>query len=109
MPDSRLTEFQESVLGRVEKIPSGKVVTHADVGDRKCANVGRAMASMVDKGYELPWHRVVKRDRGHRCLSARVMGAQRDRLRREGVELSQDGRVDFNRFRWEEPGWGSID
>lgn len=109
MPDSRLTEFQESVLGRVEKIPSGKVVTHLDVGDRKCANIGRAMESMVDKGYELPWHRVVKRDRQHSCLSARIMGEQRDRLRKEGVELRPDGRVDLNLFRWKEPGWGLID
>ena len=109
MPDSVLSEFQENVLDRVEKIPCGKVVTHADVGDRKCANVGRALESMVDKGHDLPWHRVVKQDRQHRGLSAMVIGEQRDRLGREGVELRQDGRVDLNLFRWNEPGWGPID
>ncbi len=109
MPDSGLSKFQENVLGRVEKIPCGKVVTHADVGDRKCANVGRALESMMDKGHDPPWHRVVKRDRQPRWLSAKVIGEQRDRLRKEGVELRPDGRVDLNLFRWKEPGWGPID
>lgn len=109
MPDSGLTGFQENVIGRVRQIPCGKVVTHLDVGDRKCANVGRAMDSMADRGHELPWHRVVKQDRQSRWLSAKVAGAQRDRLQREGVELRPDGRVNLGQFRWKEHGWGPID
>lgn len=107
MPRPKLTRFRENVLNRVKEIPPGKVVTYGDVGDRKRANVGGAMAHVVDHfDWELPWYRVVKQDGG---LSDRAMRSQRCRLRAEGVGFHPDGRVDLELFRWKEKPWGPID
>ena len=102
-----LTKFRKDVFKRVNEIPSGRVVTYGDLGDRKRANVGRAMAYLVDnEDADLPWHRVVKQDGG---LSDRAMSGQRNRLRTEGITFDAGGRVDLDLFRWKEHHWGSID
>ncbi|MDE0343880.1 MAG: MGMT family protein [Deltaproteobacteria bacterium] len=102
-----MTKFREAVLERVKEIPSGRVVTYGDLGDRKRANVGGAMAYLVDnEDAEIPWHRVVKQD-GR--LSDRAMSGQRNRLRAEGITFDADGRVDLDRFQWKEHQWGRID
>ena len=107
MPKLDSTKFREDVLKRVQEIPSGKVVTYGDLGDRKRANVGGAMAYLVDHvDAELPWHRVVKQD-GR--LSDRAMSGQRDRLLAEGIGFRPDGRVDLDLFEWKEHHWGPID
>ena len=107
MPTPGLTKFREDVLKRVKEIPFGRVVTYGDLADRKLANVGGAMAYLVDHvDAELPWHRVVKQD-GR--LSDRAMSGQRDRLLAEGIGYHSDGRVDLDRYRWKEHHWGPID
>ncbi|MDE0368341.1 MAG: MGMT family protein [Gammaproteobacteria bacterium] len=107
MPSPRLTRFREAVLKRVQEIPSGMVVTYADLGDRKCANVGGAMTYLVDHEYaEIPWHRVVKK--GGR-LSDKGMSGQQDRLLAEGITFRPDGSVNLDLFEWKEHHWGPID
>ena len=107
MPRPKLTKFRANVLDRVKEIPFGKVVTYGDVGDRKRANVGGAMAYVVDHfDPDLPWHRVVKQDG---CLSDRAIGGQRARLQAEKVGFHPDGRVDLQRFGWKERPWDPIE
>ena len=107
MPSPKLTRFRENVLNRVKQIPRGKVATYGDVGDRKRANVGGAIAHIVEHfDPELPWHRVVKQEG---WLSDRAMRGQRCRLRAEGVGFHPDGRVDLELFGWKEKPWGPIE
>ena len=107
MPSPRLTEFRENVLYRVKTIPYGTVVTYGDVGDRKRANVGGAMAYLVEHvDPELPWHRVVLQGGG---LSDRALQGQRDRLQAEGIGFDADGRVHLDLFVWKEHHWQPID
>ena len=108
MLSSTLTEFQENVLVRVEKIPCGRVVTHGDVGDRKCANVGRAIEALVQAGYELPQHRIVKQDKRDRWLSAKLGSDQQNCLQAEGIKFRPDGRIDLRLHRWKENNWGPM-
>ena len=100
MSHPNMTPFREKVRKRVEEIPRGKVVTYADIGGPKLANLGGAMEHLVRHfDPELAWHRVVKSDRS---LSDKAMDGQREQLRAEGVEFLTDGKVD-RRFLWTEP------
>jgi O-6-methylguanine DNA methyltransferase len=90
----------------VKKIPLGCVATYAQVaaaaGDRKMARaVGNALHKNPDP-MSIPCHRVVNA-KGELAGEYAFGGKwrQADRLMEEGVEVV-DGRVDLNRFQWEE-------
>ena len=106
MTRPKLTPFREAVLKRVEAIPSGAVLTYADISDRSRSHVGRAMDYLVRRvDDELGWHRVVKSDGS---LSDKAMSGQRDRLRAERIGFLPDGRVNLDDFRWNESGFKPI-
>ncbi|MDP9093575.1 MAG: MGMT family protein [Actinomycetota bacterium] len=92
----------QRILGCVEAIPPGRVMTYGDVaeyaGTRAVRMVGRVLA--LDGG-TVPWHRVVRADG---TCAEHLYPEQRRRLRREGVRFIGH-RVDLASFRWggEEP------
>lgn len=87
----KLTPFEEAVLHCVSRIPRGRVVTCAQVGESACSNVPGALSRLVDKGHAgVPWHRVVYKDRS---LLKVKMGDQEKELSKEQVKV-QNGHVD---------------
>lgn len=91
--------FHERVFRTVARIPPGRVSTYGDVaaalGRRSVArHVGNALAALPAGRTDVPWHRVL--GAGGR-LSPRGDGGpspeQRARLRAEGLEVSEAGRV----------------
>ena len=101
-----------SVYGRiyeaVRQIPRGKVATYGQIAkivDRCTARmVGYAMAALRG-GTDVPWQRVINA-KGEISTRSRGDGAVRQRrlLEKEGIYFDRQGRVDFKRYRWKNPG-----
>lgn len=95
----------EKIYEIVRKIPKGCVATYGDIaflaGNPRLARVvGYALHQNPDPA-TIKCHRVV--NRAGRVSSAFVFGgenAQIRLLREEGVEVSDDGIVDLQKYRW---------
>jgi O-6-methylguanine DNA methyltransferase len=91
-----MTLFQAKVLSVVSKIPSGKVLTYAQVaakaGNPKASRaVGSIMAKNQDKN--IPCHRVVKSD-GSIGMYNGLRGISKEAiLKAEGVKFNVSGKV----------------
>ncbi|HOB64333.1 MAG: MGMT family protein [Clostridiales bacterium] len=93
--------FFESVYKAVSEIPKGKVATYGQIAamcgaPRASRAVGMALHHNP-KPIEIPCHRVVNR-LGYvaRCFAFGGGEAQIELLRAEGIEVSDDGRVDLD-------------
>jgi len=92
------------VYEMTRRIPRGRVATYGDLArltgnPRAARQMGWALSLLPD-GLDVPWWRVINRHglvphHGHRELQAEL-------LRQEGVEVSPEGRVDLDRYRWDE-------
>jgi methylated-DNA-protein-cysteine methyltransferase-like protein len=86
------------ILGCVESIPPGRVMTYGDVaeyvGSRAPRMVGRVLAN---DGGTVPWHRVLRADG---TCADHLRDEQRQRLIAEGVRF-HNGRVDLRAYRWD--------
>lgn len=96
----------ERVYDVVRRIPCGKVATYGQVamlaGNPRWARaVGYALHANPEPGV-IPCHRVLNRFGGTAPAFA-FGGADRqaELLRAEGVEVSEDGFVDLDRFLWD--------
>lgn len=98
--------FFERVYEFVKKVPKGKVVTYGDVaraiGAPRCARqVGWALHCNPQQGV-IPCHRVVFADGS--LTSGFAFGGiniQKAMLLSEGVEVSDDYKINLKIFRWE--------
>ena len=89
------------IIEQILAVPKGKVSSYRDIalkagipnGARQTA---RVLHSMSEK-YSLPWHRII-RSNGSIALKNEGKELQTALLRREGVKISPDGRVDMNQF-----------
>ena len=96
----------EAIYAIVRQIPAGKVATYGQIarlaGNPRWARVvGYALHSNPDPAH-IPCHRVVNRE--GQVAPAFAFGGehvQRQRLEREGVIFSPDGRVDLARYGWD--------
>lgn len=94
----------ESYYAIIRAIPPGRVMTYGDVAayagrPRQARRVGYALAA--SKGRDVPWWRVINAEgaissRGPDGISEEM---QRGLLEAEGVEFTDDRRVDLARFR----------
>ena len=97
-------EYVEEVLGLVERIPEGKVMTYGAVADALADVSGRNSARQIGNimsrhGGAVPWHRVV--NSAGRMPPGHEQEA-RQRLLSEGVPLKGGGeRVDLSRAHWQ--------
>lgn len=100
-----MTTF-EKIYEAVKKIPKGKVTTYGTVAmiagnPRWSRVVGYALHVNPEPGI-IPCHRVVTRN-GEVSKSFAFGGEnmQRILLAEEGIEFSEDGTVDLERFYWD--------
>ena len=99
----------ERIYQVTRQIPAGRVATYGQIalvaGAGSARLVGRAMAALP-AGSDVPWHRVIN---SQGKISARRDGGfspeQKRRLRREGVLLDRQGRVDVAAVAWSGPSW----
>lgn len=100
------SEFSESVIKIIKKIPRGKIATYAQVA--KLAGKPRAVRGVVwilhssSNKHDLPWHRVIN-SKGR--ISFPEMSEswlrQKSLLEKEKIEFGEGGLVDLKRFAWE--------
>lgn len=97
--------FREAVIQIVARIPEGRLATYGQVAalaghPRRPRQVGMILKGLPEDT-PLPWHRVVNA-RGYVPSRGRWWGArvQIDRLRQEGIPVTEDGTLDLPRFAW---------
>lgn len=95
--------FQQRIWQIVAAIPAGRVTTYGDVallaGSPRAARQVGGVLSRLPEGTNLPWHRVVNRH-GTISLQGDRLLRQRDALEAEGIEVSDDGQLDLEAYRW---------
>lgn len=94
--------FRKRVLAIVGAVPKGRVVTYGQVATLAGKPHGAREVGWIAHagGPGLPWQRVVNSAGG---LATGYTGGQeghRRALRRDGVHLGPDGRVDLRRHLW---------
>ena len=97
-----MTELTKKIIDQILLIPKGKVSTYKDIalkaGLRNGARqIVRTLHSMSEK-YNLPWYRVVRSD-GKIALEDEGKIMQISLLRSEGVEVSEDGKVNLKKYK----------
>ena len=102
---SMATEFTTHVLKMIKGIPKGKVATYSQIaalaGSPHAARGVVWILTTSSTRHRLPWHRVISA-RGQIAFdsSSVYFTRQKSRLRREGVESDQKGRIDLKRYLW---------
>ena len=96
--------FYEAAWEMTKQIPSGKVATYGQLATylgspRAARAVGYAMFNVPDES--IPWHRVIN-SQGRISIGGHQHrpDLQRFKLEDEGVEFSESGRVDLNKWGW---------
>jgi methylated-DNA-protein-cysteine methyltransferase-like protein len=101
-----MNDFTKRVIDIIKRIPPGYVMTYGSIAEcagnpRASRQVSRILHSMTAK-YNLPWHRVIRKD-GSIALANEAGGSeQMAMLRAEGVEVSAGGKVNMQRHFWVE-------
>jgi methylated-DNA-protein-cysteine methyltransferase related protein len=99
-----MTEFTRRVVDVLRSIPPGRVCTYGGVAalagnTRAARQVVRILHSM-SRAYSLPWHRVINAEGRIAIRNAEGFRLQHSLLRREGVTVGEDGKVDLKRYLW---------
>jgi len=101
--------FRDLVLAIVAKIPKGRLASYGQVAmlagfPRRPRQVGMVLRGLPE-GTKLPWHRVVN-NQGYVPSKSRWWGAmvQIERIREEGIDVSNDGTLDLETHRWKPRG-----
>lgn len=95
--------FPQRIWQIIASIPEGYVTTYGDVarlaGSPRAARQVGGVLKRLPQGSTLPWHRVVNRH-GVISLSGPDLQRQRQALLVEGVQVSDKGEIDLQRYRW---------
>jgi methylated-DNA-protein-cysteine methyltransferase-like protein len=96
-----MTELTQKIIDQIKAISKGRVSSYRDIALKAGLVNGarqtvRVLHSMAEK-YSLPWHRVVRSD-GKIALEGEGKALQISLLRSEGVEVSEDGKVDIKMY-----------
>lgn len=112
--------FYEQVYAVVRCIPRGEVTSYGRIANMLGAPnaaraVGYALQALKDKQddpqyTDIPWQRVVN-SQGRISIANREYGAQlqANLLREEGVLVSEDLRINLDRFLWSGLHWLELD
>ena len=99
-----MEEFTKEIIRVIKGIPEGKVATYGQVsviaGKPQGARQVAWVLHSLSKKEGLPWQRVI--GSGGKISLPRGAGfeEQRDLLIREGLEVSEKGKVDLSRYLW---------
>jgi len=97
-----MTENTARIVAALKSIPKGKVSSYRDVAlaagiPNGARQTVRTLHSLSEK-LNLPWHRVIRSSGSIALPEYEGRELQISLLRSEGVEVSDDGRVDMERF-----------
>ena len=99
--------FKDRVIKEIKKIPKGKVASYGQVAavagsPRAARQVGGILRNIDLAGTILPWWRVINNQgiisiKGNWTATKEL---QRDLLQKDGVKVSEDFKVDMEKYRW---------
>ena len=98
------SDFTQEIIKIIKSVPSGKVLTYGLVAKlagnpRGARQVSRVLHSLTRK-FDLPWHRIINSKGLIAIKSAEGRDQQRMLLEREGVEFSDDHKIDLKKYIW---------
>jgi len=98
-----MTPSTQNIINQILAIPKGKVSSYSGIAFKAGIQNGarqtvRVLHSMSEK-FNLPWYRVIRSD-GSIALADEGKALQITLLRNEGVEVSEDGKIDLEKFEW---------
>lgn len=101
--------FKQQVISVVTKIPSGRVVSYGQVAvvcgsPRASRQVGWALRTL-DGDNQIPWWRVINNG-GYISIKGNEIATpllQKNFLESEGVSVSQDFKIDIEKYRYHFP------
>jgi len=96
-----MTDSTKKIIEQILAVPKGKVSSYRDIAFKAGIPNGarqtvRVLHSMSEK-FNLPWFRIIRSD-GSIALEGEGRLIQEKLLRKEGVEVSANGRVDAKFF-----------
>ena len=98
------SNFSERVWQIIAAIPKGKVTTYGDIallaGSPRAARQVGGVLRRLPEGSKVPWFRVINRH-GRISLQGDDLFRQRDALEAEGIEVSDAGEIELEKYRWE--------
>jgi len=99
-----MTESTQKIIDTINAIPKGKVSCYRDIAARAgmpngARQVARILHSMSRK-YNLLWYRILKADGSIALEKGAGAELQAELLRKEGVKISEEGCVDFEKYLW---------
>ena len=97
-----MTESTEKIINAILAIPKGKVSCYRDVALKAglpngARQVVRVLHSLSEK-HNLPWYRVLRVDGSIALENEEGRLLQIKLLKKEGVKVSEDGKVDLEKF-----------
>jgi methylated-DNA-protein-cysteine methyltransferase-like protein len=98
-----MTESTCKIIEIIQAIPKGKVTCYRDIAAKAglpngARQVVRVLHSLSEK-HNLPWYRILRAD-GFIALEGEGAVLQAELLRKEGVKVSKENRVDLKEFGW---------
>jgi len=96
-----MTASTKKIIEQILAVPCGKVSSYGRIAAKAglpngARQVVRTLHSMTEK-YSLPWHRIV-RSGGVIALEGEGRKLQITLLRREGVKVSKEGKIDMEKY-----------
>ncbi|MCL2196749.1 MAG: MGMT family protein [Treponema sp.] len=98
-----MTDNTRKIIEQILAVPKGKVCSYRDIALKAGIPNGarqtvRTLHSMSEK-FNLPWYRIIRSD-GTIGLEGEGMVLQVKLLKKDGVKVSKDGKVDMEQFGW---------
>jgi len=97
-----VTDITRKIIEQILAVPKGKVSCYRDIAFKAGLPNGarqtvRVLHSMSEK-FNLPWYRIIRSDGSIALAEGEGRELQIKLLRGEGVKVSDNGKVDFNRY-----------
>ncbi|MCW8333019.1 DNA base-flipping protein [Vibrio sp. SCSIO 43135] len=99
-----MDQFLVQIFAVIHQIPQGKVTTYGEVAKLAgypgyARHVGKALGNLPE-GSKLPWFRVIN-SQGKISLKGENLNRQRDLLVKEGIEVTEEGKVRLRIYKWQ--------
>jgi len=97
-----VTDITRKIIEQILAVPKGKVCSYRDIAFKAGLANGarqtvRVLHSMSDK-YNLPWYRIVRSNGSIALAEGEGRELQINLLRREGVKVQDNGKIDMERY-----------
>ncbi|WP_295895806.1 MGMT family protein [uncultured Vibrio sp.] len=99
-----MDQFSIQIFAVIHQIPQGKVTSYGVVAKLAgypgyARQVGKVL-SRLPKDTQLPWFRVLN-SQGQISLKGDSLQRQAEKLKKEGIEVSESGKVKLKLYQWQ--------